>query len=210
MTASWATSGLLSLLLSLGGAAVLPWSGPPSLPVTASVGGPLAPTADDGEAAPGHAGGLGLGAAPMAADPAPVGAWAWPVAAPHTVLHRFDPPAQRWGSGHRGVDLATPPGALVVAPADGVVTFAGTLVDRGVLVVAHSGGLRSTFEPVSGLVAVGALVHRGQPVATIDVASFGVGHCAPLSCLHWGLIRAETYLDPLWFVGGRVVLLPLP
>ena len=27
-------------------------------------------------------------------------------------------------------------------------------------------------------------------------------HCAPAACLHWGLIRGETYLDPLTLVGA--------
>jgi hypothetical protein len=35
-------------------------------------------------------------------------------------------------------------------------------------------------------------------------------HCFPRSCLHWGLIEGETYLDPLTLVGaGPVRLLPL-
>ena len=36
------------------------------------------------------------------------------------------------------------------------------------------------------------------------------GHCAPATCLHWGVLRGETYLDPLVLVGAvRVMLLPL-
>ena len=38
----------------------------------------------------------------------------------------------------------------------------------------------------------------------------GPGHCAPATCLHWGLRRGEAYLDPMQWVlaGGPVVLLP--
>jgi hypothetical protein len=36
------------------------------------------------------------------------------------------------------------------------------------------------------------------------------GHCFPATCLHWGLIVGETYVDPLTLVGGGPVrLLPL-
>ncbi|MEI2732613.1 MAG: peptidoglycan DD-metalloendopeptidase family protein [Dermatophilaceae bacterium] len=209
MTASWTTSVLLSMVISIGTGAALPasdsWLSAPGADSVPAL--PTPRTVAEGPPAPTTTGGIGAAAQRPAATPA--GAWLWPLAPPYAVVHRFDPPAQRWGSGHRGVDLGTPTGAVVVAPADGVVTFAGVLVDRGVLVVGHSGGLRSTFEPVSALVEVGAVIHRGQPIATLDVAGVGVGHCAPLSCLHWGVIRAETYLDPLWFVAGRVVLLPM-
>jgi hypothetical protein len=34
-------------------------------------------------------------------------------------------------------------------------------------------------------------------------------HCLPRACLHWGLVRGETYLDPLTLVGrGPVRLVP--
>lgn len=96
----------------------------------------------------------------------------------------------------------------MTSPTEGVVTFAGPIAGRGVLVVTHAGGLRSTFEPVTPLVEVGATVRRGQPIAAVD-ATVG-GHCAPALCLHWGVLRGETYLDPLALVVGRVVLLALP
>jgi hypothetical protein len=36
------------------------------------------------------------------------------------------------------------------------------------------------------------------------------GHCAPATCLHWGVRRGDVYLDPLQLVGtGPPVLLPL-
>jgi len=50
----------------------------------------------------------------------------------------------RWGSGHRGVDLGADVSQEVLAPTDGVVTFRGVVVDRGVLVVETGGGLRTT------------------------------------------------------------------
>ncbi|MFE4465877.1 M23 family metallopeptidase [Oerskovia sp. NPDC056781] len=148
--------------------------------------------------------------------------WTSPVPGDLAVLRGFLPPDQDWLAGHRGVDLGAPPGGAVVAPEGGVVTFVGTVVDRGVLVVLHDGGLRSSLEPVDGSVAVGTRVDRGQVVGTVQVAGDGAdgstgagparaGHCLPESCLHWGVRRDDTYLDPLALLGPRepIVLLPL-
>ena len=141
------------------------------------------------------------------------GAWSWPLVAPGpqgpAVLRRFAVLPSPWLPGHRGVDLATAVGAPVLAPADGVVVFAGTVVDRGVLTIEHAGGLRTSYEPVSDAAArsappspAGAGWPRSRPAATT----------APTrTCLHWGLRRGETYLDPLGMVAVRppFVLLPL-
>lgn len=75
------------------------------------------------------------------------------------------------------------------------------------VVVAHAEGLRSTFEPVRGQVIVGTVVRAGDPVAVLAETP---GHCAPTTCLHWGVRRGDTYLDPLSFMARRpIVLLPL-
>ena len=130
--------------------------------------------------------------------------WAWPLT-PHTVVRPFDPPAHTWGAGHRGVDLQAPVGTLVRSPSDGVVSFVGVIAGKSVVVVEHAGGLRSTFEPVAPLVEAGSAVTRGQSIGTVLPG----GHCPPNFCLHWGVIRGQTYLNPLSFVGaGPVILLP--
>lgn len=154
-------------------------------------------------------------------DPTTTG-WTSPVAGDPVVLRGFLPPDKEWLAGHRGVDLEAPPGSAVVAPEAGVVTFAGTVVDRGVVVVLHVGGLRSSLEPVDGSAAVGTRVGRGQVVGTVQGAgdgaggsggtgTTGAGHCLPVSCLHWGVRRGDTYVDPLALLGPRepIVLLPL-
>lgn len=87
------------------------------------------------------------------------------------------------------------------------MTFGGLVAGRGVVVVTHAGGLRSTFEPVEQALPTGTPVTRGQPVGTVTASP---GHCAPATCLHWGVLRGDVYLDPVGFVGlQRVVLLPL-
>jgi murein DD-endopeptidase MepM/ murein hydrolase activator NlpD len=130
----------------------------------------------------------------------------WPLDPRPTLVRGFDPPVSPWGAGHRGVDLLGRPGQLVRSAAAGRVSFAGRLAGRGVVVVDH-GAVRTTYEPVAADVAVGDLVEAGQPLGRLELAG---SHCFPRACLHWGLIRGSTYLDPLTLVGaGPVRLLPL-
>lgn len=130
----------------------------------------------------------------------------WPLRPRPTVVTPFDPPLTRYGSGHRGVDLAGRAGQKVRAAVAGRVTFAGSLAGRSVVVVTH-GASRTTYEPVKAEVKVGALVGAGEVLGTLQPFA---SHCAPAVCLHWGLIEGETYLDPLTLVGrGPVRLLPL-
>ena len=98
------------------------------------------------------------------------------------------------------------PGRQVHTSLAGTVTFAAALAGRGVVVVDH-GGVRTTYEPVSASVRVGDPVAQGAVIGTLQRAS---SHCFPRACLHWGLRRGETYLDPLTLVGaGPIRLLPL-
>jgi len=129
------------------------------------------------------------------------------------VLAPFDPPEHDWLPGHRGVDLAATTGEVVRSPAPGVVTFAGPVAGRDVLVVTHDDGLRTSLEPVSGSTARGARVAAGSVVGTVQATGGdGVhgGHCAAV-CVHWGVRRGERYVDPLALLGDRapIVLLPL-
>ncbi len=117
--------------------------------------------------------------------------YAWPTGERAAVLRGFEPPSVPWGSGHRGVDLALEAGAPVFAAADGVVAFAGTVVDRPVLSIDHADGIRTTHEPVLAAVAV-ATVERGDLVGTLQA-----GHCAS-PCLHFGARTGpRSYIDPL-------------
>jgi len=128
-------------------------------------------------------------------------AWSWPTGGPVPVVRAFDPPDQPWLAGHRGVDLDVAVGTPVLAPADGRVVAAGTVVDRGVVSI-QIRDVRATVEPVDPLVVVGQHVRRGQVVATVEE-----GH-AP-GALHWGAkIGPRHYVDPLRMLVERVVLKP--
>ena len=146
------------------------------------------------------------GAGPAAPDPAPA-VWASPLGDPPVVTQPFAPPPSPYGPGHRGADLGGAPGDVVGAAGDGVVAFAGMVAGRPVVSVDHADGLRTTYEPVTPVVAAGQAVRRGDPLGTLAP---GHGGCPVAACLHWGLRRGETYLDPLSLPRPpRVRLLPL-
>ncbi|HET8562049.1 MAG TPA: M23 family metallopeptidase [Marmoricola sp.] len=129
----------------------------------------------------------------------------WPLVPRPEVVAAFQPPSSPWGPGHRGVDLLGRPGEVVHAAAAGTVVFAAPLAGRGVVVVDH-GSVRTTYEPVAATVHAGERVAEGAALGRLQTA---MSHCFPRACLHWGLLRGTTYLDPLTLVGaGPVRLLP--
>jgi murein DD-endopeptidase MepM/ murein hydrolase activator NlpD len=141
-----------------------------------------------------------------AAADAPSG-FVLPVAPPPVLLTPFDPPATRYGAGHRGVDLAGSAGSAVFAAGPGKVVFAGDLAGRGVISIQHAGGLRTTYEPVTATVPAGATVVAGQQIGLLQPGHAG---CAAAVCLHWGARLADqVYLDPMSLLTPwRVRLLP--
>ena len=168
-------------------------------PATGDPPGPPGPTA------PLHASPTGSLSTPSGSPARGDGA-VWPLDPRPDVVSGFSPPAEPWGSGHRGVDLLGSPNQQVLAAQDGTVSYIGTIAGVGVVVVRH-GATRSTYQPVSASVHVGQHVSAGQVLGTLDL--FG-SHCFPRACLHWGLLEGDVYLDPLSLVGAAPVrLLPL-
>ena len=131
----------------------------------------------------------------LATGPLPAGAAPAAYRAPLAVVEvvqGFDAGASAYGPGHRGVDLRAEAGTAVAAAADGVVSFAGPVADRGVVVILHGDGIRTTYEPVAPGVRAGDRVTRGQPIGVVAGA-----HHGRADVLHWGARRGEMYLDPL-------------
>ncbi|MEU6160780.1 M23 family metallopeptidase [Streptomyces sp. NPDC047130] len=177
-----------------------------------------------GPGAPG-AGAHRPGASPSAAEPVP-GATApaevpriargWPTGVRPTVLRGWEPPASVYGPGHRGVDLAAAVGTEVRSVAAGRVSFAGRVAGRGVVSVELSGTgeppLRTTFQSLDPVVRKGDAVSAGAALGSL----LADAHCGPVACLHWGLRRGATYLDPLtllppWLLAPSPPrLLPVP
>jgi murein DD-endopeptidase MepM/ murein hydrolase activator NlpD len=151
---------------------------------------------------------LTAGAAPAVVDDAraataPPPRFAWPLPPEPVVTRPFRAPAFPYGPGHRGVDLAAPPGGRVRAAGPGVVVFAGHLAGRGVVSIDHDGGLRTTYEPLAPTVLAGEQVYAGQPIGTVTAGHAG---CRAGACLHWGVRRGREYLDPLRLVRVHTVL----
>ena len=131
--------------------------------------------------------------------------WQYPLPGRPPVTRAFDPPEQRWNAGHRGVDLGTGLTSKVLAPANGVVVFAGMVAKRPVISLMHPNGVRTTYEPVVAVVKVGQPVGRGAVIGRLVP-----GHCPTRTCLHWGAKRGLEYVDPLSLLTDlQPILLPL-
>jgi peptidase M23-like protein len=126
--------------------------------------------------------------------------WQWPVTG--AIVRGFDLPDDPYGPGHRGIDVAAAVGTVIIAPDDGVVTFAGKVGGRLFLTIDHGGGISSTCSWLSSvLVRKNDHVVRGQPVATT-----GWGHPElPMPHLHFGVRSNGTYVDPMAFLGPVAV-----
>ncbi|MFJ4516283.1 murein hydrolase activator EnvC family protein [Streptomyces sp. NPDC088816] len=189
------------LLMTLTASATPAGSATPTGSATSAGSATRTAWADAGPAAPGD-------------PPVPAMGRAWPVGVRPGVLRGWDPPATVYGPGHRGVDLAAPPGAQVRAVAAGRVFFAGPVAGRGVVSIELTGTgeppLRTTYEPVTASVKQGDEVAAGAVVGTVEATG---RHCEG-PCLHWGLLRGTTYLNPLlllppWLLNGPTRLLPV-
>ena len=104
------------------------------------------------------------------------------------------------GAFHAGVDVARPTGAVVIAPADGVVILAAatpfTLEGR-LLMIDHGMGLNSAFLHLSRIdVREGERVTRGQPIGAVGMTGRATG-----PHLHWGMKWREARIDPLLLAG---------
>lgn len=96
---------------------------------------------------------------------------------------------------HSGADIAAGAGALVVAPADGVVTLApppGFSLEGNLVILDHGMGLTSAFLHLSSaLVRPGQLVQRGDPIGRVGATGRATG-----PHLHWSLVWNGARLDP--------------
>jgi murein DD-endopeptidase MepM/ murein hydrolase activator NlpD len=138
-------------------------------------------------------------AAALAADGTPTG----PPLGSLEVTGPYSAPPHRYGSGHRGIDLAATAGMAVVAPASGTVSFAGAVVDRPVVSVRVDERTVYSLEPVSSGLAAGDPVAAGAVLGEVA----GGGHCLQ-ECVHLGVRVGGEYVNPLRYLRGRPVLLP--
>jgi len=104
-----------------------------------------------------------------------------------------EPPA-RFASGHRGVDFSAPVGTPVRAANTGTVTFAGSVAGSLHVVVAHAGGIRTSYSFLARIeLRVGATVARGDVLG----AAGGTGSGHGPGVLHFGARAGDRYFDPM-------------
>lgn len=132
----------------------------------------------------------------------------WPLRPRPAVLRVFDAPSPNWQRGHRGVDLAGVSSQPVYAAGPGTVVFAGELAGRPVVSVAHPGGLRTSYEPVTARVRPGQLVASGTALGELAAGHEG---CPAPACLHWGAMWGPAanadYVDPLGLLASTPIRL---
>ena len=129
---------------------------------------------------------------------APAGAWTWPADGPVLQPFSFDPEVPKAPGHHRGIDVAGPIGAVVRAPATGVISFAGVVPSNGKCVTIETADGWSVTLTHLGSIAVtkGASVVEGDGVGTIG-PSDEPGVSDPH--VHLGIRRTSDeygYVDP--------------
>ncbi|MES2420992.1 MAG: M23 family metallopeptidase [Pseudomonadota bacterium] len=104
------------------------------------------------------------------------------------------------GSYHSGIDIARETGAVVRAPADGVVILAAGhpfTLEGNLLMIDHGMGLNSAFLHLSRIdVKPGEHVTKGQPVGAVGMTGRATG-----PHLHWSLRWNDAKLDPMLIAG---------
>jgi len=81
------------------------------------------------------------------------------------------------GAFHRGVDIASPYGTRVIAPADGVVEYADIINGYGrAIILQHGQGVSTLYGHLSGFgVSHGQIVHRGDTLGYVGISGRSTG-----------------------------------
>ena len=120
----------------------------------------------------------------------------------------FEPPLTYQGISyqhfHTGTDIATVWGTPVLAPASGVVVFAGMMGDGAeVVVITHDSGLVSMYAHLDNRlfpvpVKAGDKVQVGDRIGNVGLTGNTTG-----AHLHWSVWRDGELIDPLSMIEGR-------
>ncbi len=119
----------------------------------------------------------------------------------------FEPPLTYGGvyydHFHTGTDIATAWGTPVLAPARGLVVFAGMMGDGAeVVVIAHDSGIVSMYAHLDNRVfpvpvKAGDTVQAGDRIGNVGLTGNTTG-----AHLHWSVWRNGELIDPLSLIGG--------
>ena len=107
----------------------------------------------------------------------------------HPILHVARP--------HEGIDVSTPMGTPIEAPAAGTVVFSGRETGYGnVIIIDHGFGIRTKYAHCSKLiVGTGAKVTRGQPIALVGNTGLSTG-----PHLHYEVWVRDQAQNPIHFI----------
>src|SRR5436190_1922355 len=136
-------------------------------------------------------------------------AWTWPADGP--VVEKFKLGDDPYAAGqHRGIDIGAPAGTAILAPASGIVSFAGAVPVSGrTLTIQTHDGYSVTLTHLGSTGAErGDTVGEGSAIATIG-PSGTPEHEVPY--VHLGIRRSEDpngYVDPLLFLPARPLAPP--
>jgi hypothetical protein len=117
-----------------------------------------------------------------------------------TIIDAFRPPSHPYGPGNRGWELQVDLWSNVVAPADGIITFAGQVGGTSSVVIQHADGVRTTL---SKLDEIEPGVEKGASV----VAGQRIGEAS--GSLYFGARCGSVYIDPALLFDLDVFLVPL-
>ena len=124
----------------------------------------------------------------------------WPCPGYTRISSYFGPrpqPVPGASTNHKGVDLAAPYGAAILAAAAGKVTTSTYSNSAGnYVVIAHGNGMSTVYMHASSLlVSVGETVSQGQVIAKVGSTGYSSGNH-----LHFGVIKNGTYVNPLNYI----------
>ncbi len=123
----------------------------------------------------------------------------WPVLG--RITSRFGETRQVFSSGgtkpHRGLDIAAPAGTAILAPADGVVRFAGWGLQYGRFIsIDHGYGFSTMYGHLQEFsVKTGSKVKKGQMIGKVGLSGKTNGpHLHYVLCLHGNPVNPAPFL----------------
>ena len=124
----------------------------------------------------------------------------WPCPGYTRISSTFGPrpqPTAGASTNHKGIDLAAPYGAAILASAAGKVTTSTYSRSAGnYIVIAHGNGMSTVYMHCSALlVSVGQVVNQGDVIAKVGSTGYSTGNH-----LHFGVIKNGTYVNPMGYL----------
>ena len=100
-------------------------------------------------------------------------------------------------SSHKGIDVASPPGTPISAPADGVVIFTGAKEGFGnFIMIAHGYGVVTGYgHNAQNMVQIGQRIRRGDQIGTVGMTGRTTG-----PHLHYEVLLNGQQVDPKRFI----------